>query len=107
MTEEKHIDCLHYDDELGCCKVLSDWSQPMPMLQSCIESLCEHYVKGCYFCKQNDEKCGTCVKFFDYYEDGGSEHCSSPYDSEKCVAYKPMPFCSMCGRKLKDGAENG
>ena len=100
MSREK-IDCKHYDDEFGCCKILSDWSDPMPTLQPCVESPCEHYVKGCYYCQVENEKCGTCVKFFDYYQDGGGEKCSSPFDSEKCGAYEPMNYCSMCGRKLK------
>ena len=26
--------------------------------------------EGCDFCKEGNEKCGTCVRFFDYYEDG-------------------------------------
>ena len=103
MSKEKQIDCLHYDEELDCCMVLSDWSQPMPVLQPCIESPCEHYIKGCYFCKAGDEKCGTCAKFFDYYGDGGGEKCSSAYDSIKCVSYEPMKYCSMCGAKMKGG----
>ena len=98
---EKKIDCLHYDEEFGCCKVLSDWSQPMPHIQPCIESPCEHYVKGCDYCQVKNEKCGTCVKFFDYYKDGVGEKCESPFDAEKCRAYEPMNYCSMCGRRLK------
>ena len=37
-------DCKHYDAELDCCKYFSDWTQPMPVLQPCIYSLCEHYT---------------------------------------------------------------
>lgn len=44
MRKEK-IDCKHYDDELGCCKKLSDWSDPMPVLQPCVESPCKYYEK--------------------------------------------------------------
>ncbi len=36
-------DCNYYDAELDCCKRFSDWSSPMPILQPCIESPCEHY----------------------------------------------------------------
>ena len=35
--------CQHYDNEFNCCKVLSDWSNPMPVLQPCVESPCEKY----------------------------------------------------------------
>ena len=38
----KECDCKHYDAELDCCKYLSDWTQPMPVLQPCIEGPCEH-----------------------------------------------------------------
>jgi hypothetical protein len=55
----------------------------------------------CLYCEEGDEKCGTCVKFFDYYEDGGGDRCSSAFDSQKCIAYKSMNYCSMCGRELK------
>jgi hypothetical protein len=57
--------------------------------------------EGCDFCKEGDEKCGTCVKFFDYYEDGGSDRCSCECGREKCFYYKPVPHCSNCGAKLK------
>lgn len=39
-------DCIYFDHELGCCKILSDWGQPMPVLQPCIESPCEYYKKS-------------------------------------------------------------
>ena len=38
-------DCEHYDAELDCCKCFSDWTQPMPILQHCIDSPCEHYTR--------------------------------------------------------------
>lgn len=38
-------DCKYYDKELDCCKWFSDWKQPMPVLQPCIESPCEHYTR--------------------------------------------------------------
>lgn len=59
--------------------------------------------EGCDFCKAGNEKCGTCVKFFDYYEDGGSDRCSSEYGNEKCAYYKPVHHCSNCGAKMKGG----
>lgn len=34
-------DCKHYDSELDCCKLLSDWSEAMPVLQPCIDGPCE------------------------------------------------------------------
>lgn len=95
MSKEK-IDCLHYDDEFGCCKKLSDWSDPMPVLQPCVESPCEYYEKECEFCKEGDEKCGTCEEMYK-----GMDGCSSRCDTEKCVAYKPVNYCFMCGRKLR------
>lgn len=35
--------CKHYDKEFDCCKISSDWSDPMPVLQRCVESPCEKY----------------------------------------------------------------
>lgn len=35
--------CRYYDDVLDCCKLFSDWSQPMPILQSCYEERCPKY----------------------------------------------------------------
>lgn len=35
--------CKKYSKDLGCCMMLSDFSQPMPVLQPCIESPCKHY----------------------------------------------------------------
>ena len=61
--------------------------------------------EGCDFCKAGSEKCGTCVKFFDYHEDGGSDRCSSEYGNEKCAYYKPVHHCSNCGAKMKGGTE--
>lgn len=51
MSKEK-IDCKHYDDEFGCCKILSDWSDPMPVLQPCVESPCKYYEKECEILRQ-------------------------------------------------------
>jgi hypothetical protein len=48
----RKIDCKHYDDEFGCCKILSDWSDPMPTLQPCVENPCKYYEKECEFCKK-------------------------------------------------------
>lgn len=38
-------ECKYYDKELYCCKLFSDWTQPMPVLQPCIESPCGHYTR--------------------------------------------------------------
>ena len=46
MDEKKQIDCIHYDAELDCCKVLSDWIDPMPVLVPCVESPCKFYEFG-------------------------------------------------------------
>ena len=35
--------CKHFDPELNICKLHSDWSSPMPVLNPCIESPCENY----------------------------------------------------------------
>lgn len=59
--------------------------------------------EGCDFCNAGSEKCGTCVKFFDYYEDGGSDRCSSEYGNEKCAYYKPVHYCSNCGAHMSGG----
>lgn len=51
---KEKIDCKHYDEELECCRKLSDWSQPMPVLQPCVESPCE-YFESMSVNKQIDE----------------------------------------------------
>lgn len=56
---------------------------------------------GCEYCATDNEKCGTCVKFFDYYKDGGSDRCYTAHNSEKCVRYEPIDFCPKCGAKMK------
>lgn len=35
--------CANYDKEFECCRILSDWSEAMPALQSCIESPCKYF----------------------------------------------------------------
>ena len=45
MKDQKKIDCCHYDAEFDCCKWFSDWSDPMPVLQPCIESPCKYYER--------------------------------------------------------------
>lgn len=44
MTE-----CKFYDTEFNCCKLFSDWSQAMPILQPCVEGACSEYkpIKEC------------------------------------------------------------
>ena len=37
-------DCKYYDAELDCCKYFSDWTQPMPVLQPCIEIFDGHFL---------------------------------------------------------------
>jgi len=46
------IDCEHYDSELDCCKKFSDWSEPMPVLEPCLEP-CKHKELRkdvCWYC---------------------------------------------------------
>ena len=35
--------CKNYCEEFDCCKVFSDFSDPMTSLQPCIESPCKYY----------------------------------------------------------------
>lgn len=96
-------DCIYYDEEFDCCKWFSSWEQDMPILQPCIESPCKHYKKKkkeCQLCKAGDEKCGTCERFM-----MGMDGCATECDTEKCVAYKSVNYCFMCGRKLKKELE--
>lgn len=60
----------------------------------------EERSKGCILCSP-EPRCGTCGKFFDYYDDGGSDRCSATVWEERCAYYKSMPFCPRCGRKLE------
>ena len=41
---QKWHDCKHYDRELGCCKLLSNWTEAMPILMPCVDTHCEHYI---------------------------------------------------------------
>lgn len=36
-------DCKYYDSELDCCKLLSDWSEAMPVLQPCVDGPCDKH----------------------------------------------------------------
>ena len=92
----------------------------MPICETCLHRVvcgkytatggvnkCEHYAEerheNCDWCKPGEEWCGTCVKFFDYYEDGGSDSCSAPFDLAKCSYYKPIHNCPNCGAKMDGG----
>lgn len=55
----------------------------------------------CDWCEPGKEKCGTCLRFFDYYGDGGSDRCSGECDDEKCTNYIPMNHCPNCGAKME------
>jgi hypothetical protein len=35
--------CANYDKEFECCRILSDWSEAMPVLQPCVESPCKYF----------------------------------------------------------------
>lgn len=37
------MNCRHYDKKFNCCKILSDWSNPMPVLRHCIKGPCKYY----------------------------------------------------------------
>ena len=61
--------CKHYDKEFDCCKILSDWSDPMPVLQPCVEGACEKFspvrseiCKNCEYWNplENDQQKGVC-----------------------------------------------
>ena len=54
----------------------------------------------CDWCQPGEERCGTCVMFFDYHEDGGSDRCASSACDEKCAYYKPMYACPNCGARM-------
>ena len=41
---QKWHDGKHYDGELGCCKLLSNWTEAMPILMPCVDTPCEHYI---------------------------------------------------------------
>ncbi len=56
--------------------------------------------KGCKYC--NSDMCFTCIKQLDYYGDGSFESkCADEADALRCVAYKPMNYCPMCGKRLE------
>ena len=38
-------DCKFYDDELDCCKLFSDWTEPMPVIQHCVEGACSEFME--------------------------------------------------------------
>ena len=102
---------LHEHDIAWTNYIQDSKNHPKPMGE--FRAMAEHLYEagyrkqseGCDFCKAGSEKCGTCVKFFDYHEDGGSDRCSSEYGNEKCAYYKPVHHCSNCGAKMKGGTE--
>ena len=36
--------CTYYDEALGVCKLHSDWSEAMPVLQPCVKGACNDYM---------------------------------------------------------------
>jgi hypothetical protein len=56
----------------------------------------------CEWCEPGKEKCGTCLLFFDYYGDGGSDRCSGECDDKKCANYIPMNYCPNCGADMRE-----
>ena len=95
--------CKYYNTEkCNSCGEYSYCSIPL-YAEDLYNAGYQRQSEGCDFCKAGNEKCGTCIKFFDYYEDGGSDRCSSEYGNEKCAYYKPVPHCLNCGAKIKGG----
>lgn len=35
--------CANYDKQFKCCRILSDWSEAMPVLQPCVERPCKYF----------------------------------------------------------------
>lgn len=55
----------------------------------------------CDWCDKGAELCGTCRKFFDYHNDGGSDKCSAECKEGACLNYEPMNYCPNCGVKME------
>ena len=36
-------ECIHKDIETGWCKLLSDWSDAMPVIEYCVEGACPRF----------------------------------------------------------------
>ena len=89
--------CIHYD----VCEYRGLDKYPS---EQALKDDCSHFMGkqsvGCDYCKQGDEKCGTCVEFFK-----GMDGCAAECDNEKCIAYKPVHYCPFCGARMKGGAE--
>lgn len=68
-------DCRHYDKEFDCCKILSDWSDPMPVLQPCVKGACDKYSP------QRSESCQNC----EYWR----PHLAQVIDQNKGVCVHP------------------
>ena len=128
-------DCKHYDEELDCCKLLSDWSDAMPVLQPCIDGPCTEYEMAADD-KQIDEilqilfmhtsvnstdddvrRCARHLYRAGYRKQSEGEWEKRTFiifDSEK-VGFRcsecnttwdaPTKFCPNCGAKMKGGAE--
>ena len=52
----KMKNCKYYDKELEICKILSDFSYPMPVLQPCVESPCKYYKADKKFKEEMDSE---------------------------------------------------
>lgn len=122
-------DCEHYDHELECCSLLSDWTDAMPLLQPCIDGPCKHYTKAaekCRWCSscrtdhnltnENDFHAGTVgmttPKYQIMIESGNNDAPRIEFNRwnesdqmwHTIGAYYPK-YCPECGRKITEWPE--
>ena len=92
--------CIHKDQETGWCKLLSDWSEAMPIIQYCIEGPCPYDKMPPHWIEVDaggDEgwayQCSECENIF-YGEFTTIE------DWQKMGRHL---YCDHCGEKMYEG----
>ena len=103
-------DCLHYEVCVFVAALLLEERKAENTVTVCGRfkdrtKWAEQKHGRCEWCEPGKEKCGTCLLFFDYYGDGGSDRCSGECDDEKCTHYIPMNHCPNCGAKMDEPKE--
>ena len=85
--------CKHYGEEFDCCKLLSDFSNPMPDLRPCTkdEYECEYYKPHTNF-----DRITASVESLAKVMANSLDCTSCPCSNESCFG------CDSCEEKIKE-----
>ena len=100
VGEKRMSNCKHYDEEFDCCKILSDWSDPMPVLQPCVKGVCDSFLPV------RSETCKNCEYWQPLENDPQRGVCSHPERNDKMLVYyfgslKADDYCAKFSKKEK------